>query len=154
MSEVQSRSAASRGRGSGRGSRGGGYSTRASTRPSNKPAATNGDSKHDADSSLPTLDDEGDVGELKQKYGSKIGMIKEMFSDWSDIDILYALQEADGDENLAVTRIADGVYFIYFAASLDCPPSPPHVRSSPASLRGHCSPPNSMHSVTDSSCSL
>lgn len=107
MSEVQSRSSAARGRGSGRGGRGGG-SARASTRSSNRSAATNGDAKHDADSSLPTLDDEGDVGELKQKYGSKVGMIKEMFSDWSDIDILYALQEADGDENLAVTRIADG----------------------------------------------
>lgn len=109
MSETQSRPAASRGRGAGRGGRGGGYSTRASTtRPSTKNAGINGDSKHEADSSLPTLDDEGDVGELKQKYGNKIGMIKEMFSDWSDIDILYALQEADGDENLAVTRIADG----------------------------------------------
>jgi len=113
MSEVQSRPAPSRGRGSGRGGRGGGTTTRASTRPSNRSTATNGDSKHDADSSLPTLDDEGDVGELKQKYGSKVGMIKEMFSDWSDIDILYALQEADGDENLAVTRIADGAcYFL------------------------------------------
>lgn len=119
MSEVQSRPAPSRGRGSGRGGRGGGTTTRASTRPSNRSTATNGDSKHDADSSLPTLDDEGDVGELKQKYGSKVGMIKEMFSDWSDIDILYALQEADGDENLAVTRIADGA--CHFLIRAPCP---------------------------------
>ncbi|KAL1872327.1 hypothetical protein VTK73DRAFT_1558 [Phialemonium thermophilum] len=108
MSEVQSRPAAARGRSSGRGGRGGGYSTRGATRPSKPTAATNGDSKHDADSSLPTLEDEGEIGELKQKYGNKIGPIKELFSDWSDIDILYALQETDGDENLVVTRIVDG----------------------------------------------
>jgi hypothetical protein len=72
----------------------------------NKGAGPNSDSHHDTDSAL---EDEGELGQLKQKFGSKIGLIKEMFPTWSDIDILYALQEADGDENLAVTRIADGM---------------------------------------------
>jgi hypothetical protein len=105
MSEVQSRPVASRGRGSGRGGRGGNFSNRGGSRVANKGAAPNGDSHHD-DSAL---EDEGEIGQLKQKFGSKIGLIKEMFPTWSDIDILYALQEADGDENLAVTRIADGM---------------------------------------------
>ena len=117
MSEDQSRSSATRGRSAGRGGRGGGHSNRAATR-SNKAPATNGDSKHEVDSSLPTLDDGGDVRELKQKYGSKIGLIKEMFSDWSDIDILYALQEADGDESLAVTRIADGMFPLFLLVAI------------------------------------
>ncbi|OIW31724.1 hypothetical protein CONLIGDRAFT_237382 [Coniochaeta ligniaria NRRL 30616] len=103
MSEVQSRPAASRGRGPARGGRGGGFTSRGGSRVANK--APNGDSHHDAEA---TLEDEGEIGQLKQKFGTKIGLIKEMFPTWSDIDILYALQEADGDENLAVTRIADG----------------------------------------------
>ncbi|KAL2173415.1 uncharacterized protein P884DRAFT_303483 [Thermothelomyces heterothallicus CBS 202.75] len=105
MSEVHSRSAAPRGRGSGRGGRGG-FATRGGGRA--RSAATNGDSKHDTDSSLPTLEDEGEIGELKQKYGSKVAVIKEMFPDWSSVDILFALLETDGDENLTVTRIAEG----------------------------------------------
>lgn len=108
MSEVQSRPAASRGRGSGRGGRGGFAARGGGGRAGARPAATNGESKHDTDSSLPTLEDEGEVGQLKQQYGSKVEVIKEMFPDWSPIDILFALQETDGDENLAVTRIAEG----------------------------------------------
>lgn len=109
MSEVQSRPGASRGRGSGRGGRGGGLSTRGGGRAGNRAPATNGDdSKHDTDSSLPTLEDEGEVGQLNKQYGTKVAVIKEMFPDWSDVDILFALRETDGDENLTVTRIAEG----------------------------------------------
>lgn len=104
MSEVQSRPVASRGRGPSRGGRGGGLTSRGGSRVANK--APNGDSHLDDESAL---EDEGEMGQLKQKFGSKVGLIKEMFPTWSDIDILYALQEADGDENLAVTRIADGM---------------------------------------------
>ncbi|KAG7287608.1 hypothetical protein NEMBOFW57_007120 [Staphylotrichum longicolle] len=106
MSEVQSRPAAPRGRGSGRGGRGG-FATRGGGRAGARPAA-NGDSKHDTDSSLPTFEDEGEVGQLKQQYGAKVEVIKEMFPDWSEVDILFALRETDGDENLTVTRIAEG----------------------------------------------
>jgi hypothetical protein len=31
-----------------------------------------------------------------------------MFPDWSEADVLYALQETNGDENEAVARIAEG----------------------------------------------
>jgi len=104
MSEVQSRPVPSRGRGPARGGRGGGFTSRGGSRVASK--APNGDSlQHDTEAAL---EDEGEIGQLKQQFGSKIGLIKEMFPTWSDIDILYALQEADGDENLAVTRIADG----------------------------------------------
>jgi hypothetical protein len=112
MSEVQSRPSAPRGRGSGRGGRGG-FATRGGGRTGARPSA-NGDSKHDTDSSLPTLEDEGEIGQLKQQYGSKVAVIKEMFPDWSSVDILFALQETDGDENLAVTRIAEGKLELYF----------------------------------------
>ncbi|WYZ42613.1 hypothetical protein EsH8_VI_000312 [Colletotrichum jinshuiense] len=103
MSEVQTRPAASRGRGSGRGGRGG-----FASRGGRTPGRTNGDkfdSKNDADDAI---EDQGELGELKKQYGNKAPLIKELFPDWSEQDILYALQETDGDENLAVTRIAEG----------------------------------------------
>ncbi len=106
-SEVQARPAAPRGgRGSGRGSRGG-FAGRGGARSQNRAAATNGDSKHDGDS-LASLEDEGEIGQLKKLYGPKTGPIKEMFPEWSDVDILFALHETEGDENLTVTRIAEG----------------------------------------------
>ena len=108
MSEVQSRPSATRGRGSGRGGRGGTISTRGGSRIASRNGAPNGDAKHDTDSSLPTLEDEGEVGQLKKLYGTKVELIKEIVPDWSEVDILFALRETDGDENLAVTRIAEG----------------------------------------------
>jgi hypothetical protein len=105
-SEVQTRPSGPRGgRSSGRGGRGG-FSSRGGARSSKRDAATNGDSKHEADDAA--LDDQGEIGELKRAYGSKTAMIKEMFPDWSENDILFALKETDGDENLTVTRMADG----------------------------------------------
>ncbi|KAI5466007.1 hypothetical protein BGZ63DRAFT_420532 [Mariannaea sp. PMI_226] len=102
MSEVTSRSSASRGRGSGRGGRGG-FAGRGGRRP-------NGDkADHKADESLGAFDDEGgDIGELRKQYGDKTSVIREMFPDWSEVDVLFALQETNGDENEAVTRIAEG----------------------------------------------
>jgi hypothetical protein len=31
-----------------------------------------------------------------------------MFPDWSEVDVLFALQETNGDQEEAVTRIAEG----------------------------------------------
>jgi hypothetical protein len=111
MTEVQSRPAATRGRQSGRGGRGG-IAARGGGRAGSR---ANGDSKPDPDSSLPTLEDEGEIAELKQQYGSKVDTIKEMFPDWTSVDILFALQETDGDESLAVTRMAEGELNTFFA---------------------------------------
>ncbi|KAH7171023.1 hypothetical protein EDB81DRAFT_636578 [Dactylonectria macrodidyma] len=102
MSDATSRASASRGRGSGRGGRGG-FAGRGGRR-------TNGDKlDHKADESLGAFDDEGgDFGELRKQYGDKTSVIREMFPDWSEADVLFALQETNGDENEAVTRIAEG----------------------------------------------
>lgn len=100
MSEATTRSGASRGRGSSRGGRGG-FSSRGGR--SSKP---NGDSN---DALTPSaFDEDEDIAGLRKLYGSKVEPIKDMFQGWSDVDILYALQEADGDPNLAVERIAHG----------------------------------------------
>ncbi|CAG7561535.1 unnamed protein product [Fusarium equiseti] len=101
MSEATSRTSASRGRGSGRGGRGG-FAGRGGRR-------TNGDKPdHSAADSQGAFEDEGDFGELRKQYGEKTSVIREMFPDWSEADVLFALQETDGDENEAVTRIAEG----------------------------------------------
>jgi hypothetical protein len=98
MSEVQSRPTAPRGRGSARGR--GGYSSRGGR--GGRSHATNGDKLN------APIEDEGEVGQLKKKYGDKVSTIKEMFPDWTDEDIVFALQETDGDLVTAVDRITDG----------------------------------------------
>lgn len=101
MSEVQSRPAAPRGRGSSRGGRGG-YSARGGR--GGRAHTTNGDHA----TSHPSIEDESEVGQLKKLYGSKVSTIKEMFPDWTDEDIVFALQETDGDLETTVERITDG----------------------------------------------
>ena len=103
MSEVQSRPAAPRGRGSARGGRGG-FSTRG--RGGARGHAANGDK---TDFTPASIEDEGEVGQLKKKYGSKVTIIKEMFPDWTDEDVVFALQETDGDLETTVDRITDGM---------------------------------------------
>ena len=101
MSEVASRSSASRGRGSGRGGRGG-YAGRGGR------SRTNGDKSDHKDENLGAFEDEGEFAELRKHYGDKTSVIREMFPDWSEADVLFALQETNGDENEAVARIAEG----------------------------------------------
>ncbi|KAI1180702.1 hypothetical protein F4777DRAFT_528990 [Nemania sp. FL0916] len=102
MAEVQSRSqnSTARGRGGGRGGRGGFAGRNATAR------RANGDKTAAADPAA--FDDDGDIAQLRQQYGDKLGLIKELFQDWSDADILYALKETDGDVELTATRIAEG----------------------------------------------
>ncbi|CAJ2504083.1 Uu.00g114770.m01.CDS01 [Anthostomella pinea] len=52
--------------------------------------------------------DDGDVGQLRKQFGEKLDLIKELFPEWSDADILYALKETDGDVEVAATRMAAG----------------------------------------------
>ncbi|KAI1306821.1 hypothetical protein F5Y03DRAFT_128700 [Xylaria venustula] len=102
MAEVQTRSQnpTTRGRGGGRGGRGGFGGRNATAR------RANGDKTAAAESAA--FDDDGDIAQLRKLYGEKLGTIKELFEDWSDADILYALKETDGDVELTATRIAEG----------------------------------------------
>ncbi len=107
MSEVQARfQMSSRGRGGGgRGGRGTYAGRGGNTR------RTNGDkfAATDSAAAISAFEDDGDIGELRKKFGSaKVETIKELFPDWSDADILYALQETDGDIEVAATRISEG----------------------------------------------
>lgn len=97
MSEVQSRPSAPRGRSSARGGRGGGRGTTRTTK-------ANGDRPVD------TSADEGELGELKSKYRSQLTMLKELFPDWTDVDLVLGLHDCNGDLETTIERITEGRY--------------------------------------------
>ncbi|KAF2144880.1 uncharacterized protein K452DRAFT_356240 [Aplosporella prunicola CBS 121167] len=98
MSDVQSRPSASRGRSSARGGRGG-YSSRG---PRSKVNGHNGAGSIDAST------EEGELGELRQQYDIQLKTIKDTFPDWTDLDLLLALHDSDGDLQLTSERILEG----------------------------------------------
>lgn len=105
MSEVQVRPSAPRGRGSARGR--GGYGSRGGRGGSR---FANGERTENIQTSPP--EDEGEIGQLKKQYSGKLSTIKEMFPDWTDEDIVYALQETDGDLESTIERISEGMPFV------------------------------------------
>jgi hypothetical protein len=104
MSETQVRSSAPRGRGSSRG-RGSRTGPRGGSR-----NTTNGD-YHQKTENVPTIsyEDEGELGELKRLYSSKLTTIKEMFPGWTNEDIVFALHETNGDLESTIERITEGM---------------------------------------------
>ena len=103
MSEVSTRPSGLRGRGTSRGGRGS-FSNRGGRGGSR---ATNG--AHHNTTEAPSREEEGDIGELKSKYAGKIEPIKEMFPEWTEQDIAFALDETDGDLEGTVERISEGM---------------------------------------------
>lgn len=101
MAEVQPRPSASRGRSSTRGGRGG---HRNGPRHSQK--QTNGDSSEAISQDISA--DSGELGELKQQYSAQLSTLKEMFPDWTDVDLLLGLQDCDGDLQRTTERITEG----------------------------------------------
>lgn len=97
MSEVQSRSTASRGRVSARGGRGG-YSSRGGR----------GGSRSTKSEATDAFEDEGELGQMKKKYSDTLPMLNELFPDWKDDDLVFALEDADGDLEQAIDRISEG----------------------------------------------
>jgi hypothetical protein len=87
-----------------RGTRGG-FATRGGPRGGRK--APNGTS-HDAFEAEESLDDQGELGEMKKKYSSELSMLKDMFPDWTDVDLVLALDEANGDLPSTVELITEG----------------------------------------------
>ncbi|MCJ1466597.1 RNAPII degradation factor [Pseudocyphellaria aurata] len=103
MSEVKSRPSAPRGRGSARGGRGN-YNARGGRGSSRH---VNGDLNPDF-AEAPSYEDEGELGQLKRMYATKLSTMKEMFPDWTDEDLVFALQETDGNLENTIERISEG----------------------------------------------
>ena len=112
MSDVQPRPPAPRGRGSSRAARGG-YGSRGA-RAGGRPKANGDQIDH---SSQPKYADEGEIGELKRKYSGQLTTLKELFPDWTDEDIVFALQETDGDLDSTIERITEGTAILWHAAA-------------------------------------
>ncbi|KAJ9493999.1 RNAPII degradation factor [Exophiala xenobiotica] len=102
MAEVQARGVGTRGRGGFRGGRGGFRGGRHSGR-------THQRADNEQENIPPTsLEDQGEIGELKRKFGDKLPLLTEICPGWSDEDLVYALNETDGDVNEAIDRISSG----------------------------------------------
>lgn len=95
MSESGSRPLPSRGRGQTRGR--GGF-RRTGGRDRDQPTSSQIDEL-----------EQGEVGEMKKKYSQELSQLKEMFSDWADVDLLFALEETDGDLFRTVEHISAGL---------------------------------------------
>lgn len=107
MSEVQTRGSSARGRGGFRGGRGGYRGSRGG-----KPHS----SRADEQESSPSIEDQGELGELKAKYSDKLPMMREICEGWSDEDLVFALQETNGDEVAAMDKITSGMFATVFCA--------------------------------------
>ncbi|KKA18112.1 RNAPII degradation factor Def1, partial [Rasamsonia emersonii CBS 393.64] len=60
-------------------------------------------------SSAPTLyEDEGEIGQLKRKYAADVPKLKELFPDWTDEDLVFALEDSNGDLESAIEHITEG----------------------------------------------
>jgi hypothetical protein len=108
MSEVQSRSSA-RGRVSTRGGRGG-YSSRGGRGGNSRAANT--------DNSDLAPFDEGEIGQMKKKYSDALPTLKELFPDWKDEDLVFALEDSNGEIEEAIERITEGRYLPHLPALL------------------------------------
>lgn len=101
MSDVQNRSSA-RGRVSARGGRGG-YSNR---------GGRGGNSRSNDDSAdLPSFD-EGEIGQMKKKYSDSLPTLCELFPDWKDEDLAFALEDSNGQLEEAIERITEGSFLL------------------------------------------
>ncbi|KAJ5888004.1 hypothetical protein N7495_008045 [Penicillium taxi] len=96
MSDSQSRQSA-RGRVSARGGRGG-----HSSRGGRVGRAGNTDS-----SELTSFDD-SELGQMKKKYADALPTLRELFSDWKDEDLVFALEDSNGSLEDAIERITEG----------------------------------------------
>lgn len=46
---------------------------------------------------------------MKKKYSSTLPMLKELFPDWTDEDLVFALEDAGGDLEQAIDHITEGM---------------------------------------------
>lgn len=99
MSDIQNQpSASSRGRVSARGGRGG-FSSRGGRGGSNRSVNDNSD--------LSSFD-EGEIGQMKKKYADSLPTLKEMFPNYKDEDLVFILEDCDGELLDAIERISEG----------------------------------------------
>jgi hypothetical protein len=55
-----------------------------------------------------SLEDQGKLGEMKRKYSSELSMLNDMFPDWTNVDLVFALDGLNGDLPRTIDHIMDG----------------------------------------------
>lgn len=45
---------------------------------------------------------------MKKKYADTLPMLKELFPDWKDEDLVFALEDSNGEIEEAIERITEG----------------------------------------------
>ena len=45
---------------------------------------------------------------MKKKYSTSLPTLKELFPDWTEDDLVFALEDSDGDLESAVDHITEG----------------------------------------------
>jgi len=121
MAEVTSRGGAlprgaphrTRGRGRGRGASNSTTSGPHSAVPNGLEHKMNGHSSHTERSSnhhpVGNQDEPEELKLIRKKHGHNLATIRELFPNWTDEDLLMALNEASGDLELAAARISEGL---------------------------------------------
>jgi CUE domain len=66
-----------------------------------------------------TTDSSEEVAQLKIKYAGQLKVLKDVFPDWTAEDLVFALQEVDGDVDLATDRIATGKHLFVERGDVD-----------------------------------
>ena len=99
MADVQTRSSRGRSRGRGGMSRGG-VASRTASKSAN--ASQMPEPVEDP------LEAESELGQLKKHYNTQLSQLKELFPDWTLDDLVFALQETDGDLETTIERITEG----------------------------------------------
>ena len=89
-----------RGRGRGRGRGGAGRGGGAA-------AANISNGSHKGPAFEDAAEDE-DLKALRSSYSDQLPILSELFPDWTDADLLSTLKDANGDMELAITRITEG----------------------------------------------
>lgn len=56
-----------------------------------------------------SIEDQGELGDMKKQYGNELSFLKDMFPDWTEVDLVFALAETDGDLQTTIDRITQGM---------------------------------------------
>lgn len=132
MSDIDSRPVASRGRSSTRGGRA--SHPRGPPRQSQTSSTANSSSVQIDDA----FDEQGELGNMKKTYSTQLSFMRDMFPDWTDDDLVFAIAEADGDVQIVIDRITQGASlpsFLSKAALLTTATPQATSRNSPKSPR-------------------
>ncbi|KAJ5590805.1 Ubiquitin system component Cue [Penicillium hetheringtonii] len=61
-----------------------------------------------ADNSDAPSFEEGEIGQMRKKYSDTLPTLKELFPDWKDEDLIFALEDSNGELEDAIVRITEG----------------------------------------------